>query len=715
MKHFIEGETIAFDTETTGLLSWHGDAPFAFSFANEGLETAYFEFPVEPMTRRVMYETDLPSLEKIKHLLEDRSITKVAHNMKFDCRMCEKGPKIVVAGPGGPIKRGGKFYETMFMSWCCNSLEINYKLKRLADALGVTDVQDEKDLQKSTNRLRRRAKKLGWKIKYDYREQADGTQKMEAVTEADYWLGRTMRTIRPDLATIEDASNCEIYARKDAFRTIALKMFYDPLMDELGVRHTYNFEIDLWSVVYNMEARGVCYSDAKNRAELIACAAMQKRERQHVMDAAWPDFNPSSPPQMQKLLYEKLKLPIIKRTKSSKHHPQGQPSVDIRVLESFRNNETVDHILKFRAANKGYGYFSAYRRLALKDWIDPSAMVLHSDFQQMGPSTGRLSARTPNLMQVTTEETARTKNPVDARRAFGPRKDYYWLHCDYKGQEVRIYADRSQEPKMLEAIRNKIEIHDAVANRAWGGKDNPSGIREAAHTLGLDGSEMIHNPALTELWERYGVTDWKTLSLENRNEIAIDWLKSFDWNIVKAQMSVGRKTVRNKAKVVFFSKIFGGGWKPIANFLECTKEEAQTFSWYYDEEYPGMLVYKRSLERFAKINGFIRTAWDRRLSVRLDKIYQCVNYSVQGTAADLLKTGGLRTSRFFYKEGIDCHLIMPIHDELVFEVRKREFTCQLVKDICRIMEDTEGRICVPMPVEPSVVVSSWHDKHKIRM
>src|SRR3990167_7803596 len=181
----------------------------------------------------------------LKTFFEDESITKVWHHAKFDVRMLELGHEIVVAGPGGPGRGGGKTHDTMFMAHAANSGEPSFGLKPLALKYVNFPDDDLKDLKDFVKKLRRRAKAAGWMIGKD--------------TESDYWLPRAAAKHHPEwFAGPEHIKwalrKCRKYAIGDAERTQLLKLMYDPILDEKGYRDTYDREMHLWSATYRMEA-----------------------------------------------------------------------------------------------------------------------------------------------------------------------------------------------------------------------------------------------------------------------------------------------------------------------------------------------------------------------------------------------------------------------------------------------------------------------------
>src|SRR5690348_13841035 len=120
MGHFIRGKRIAWDTETTGLNPWKGDAPFAVSFCNEDGDTHYFEWPVDPFTRKV--KADRTDLKHIKRILEDPEIEKIGHNLMYDAGVMNVCHHIVMAG---------KPHDTAFAAHVCNPGLLRVGLKLL--------------------------------------------------------------------------------------------------------------------------------------------------------------------------------------------------------------------------------------------------------------------------------------------------------------------------------------------------------------------------------------------------------------------------------------------------------------------------------------------------------------------------------------------------------------------------------------------------------
>lgn len=707
MKHFISGDEIAYDTETTGVDLWHGDTPFAYSFCNKNGDTAYFEWPVDPFTRKV--KADKYELEAVRFLLEDQKVRKIGHHIKFDNRASKLGHKISVKG---------QCDDTMIAAHICNSLEWKFELKYLSKRYGIMGTEDQQDLKKLVGRLRRRAKNLGWNLSYKRIEQPHGEPKLKPQVEADYWLPAALHRLHPETGWVseDDLLLCRTYATKDAERTMLLWLMYQEIMTEDDLWEIYRFEMKkFWPIVYGMEDRGVrAFRKAIKESKANSLQRIDDFKPQLVAQA-WEGFNPDSHHDVRSFVTEKLGIDVP--------IPKGKklPSVGREFLQAHLNIPQIHLIARYRTAVKTFSsFFSKFEGFLVKDPLSEGNHCIHASFQQLGAATGRLSCRDPNLQNVMDPTVSFAIDPQHVRHVFGPRPDHRWLCVDYSNMEVRVFADIAQEPVMLAAIREGRDIHSAVANQIWGGKDNLMGLRQAIRALSLDGTGVGNNAGVMKLWKEWGIDDPMKLTENQRYEIADHWLSLFDYDIVKAQDSVGRRYARNVGKMVTFLKIYGGGLPGARKLLK--DQDGNTLPDHaireilsnYDAAMPRIQEYSRELIHRAKKDGSIRTLWGRRLSIDQDAPYRAVNYIVQGSSADLMKFSMIRCHDRIRKDGDDAHIIMTIHDELIFEARKAALTRSFIRKMCGIMADTEGRLSIPMPVEPKIVDTNWSEKKKVK-
>lgn len=721
------GDVMAFDTETTGGNARKSDAPFAFSFCNEQGQMGYMEFPVDPMTRRVMYEKESEQLEELIAFLESSRIAKVMHNAKFDYRMCVLAISKAI---GRKIHFRGEIHETMFAAHACNSSEMTFALKPLSKKYAGISDEDQKELQKAVTLLRRRAKKLGWAIAGSgisdaAEDEEGGTEakgKKKSKVALDYWLCFYAKKLLPDRP--DEAKRirklCKTYATYDALRTMVLWKFYSKLMKRLKVRNTYDAEMALWPLNLWIEDRGVRVDPkevqklySRYHAEYVKWSRVLKKygDRAIKAGAIKPKngvFNPNSHQQLAGILYEFLGLKPPPQFGKKKKSKTGRPTNQDALMELSASSSFPDAIIKHRAASKALQFIRKYKSAMLEQ--PDGQWILYADFNQVGPRTGRYSCRNPNLQQTASKNTGRSANPIDVRSPFGPRSECIWYAGDYSQVEPRIFADLSGEPTMLSIIKSGKHIHKTCADHVWGGFKKEA-YEAASRAVGinlyqtrLEWKKHPHpddKPEMAELREKYG---WNVKRI----------LEAFDGSIVALESAFDKKNTVNKAKLAIFTKLYGGGIPSIMNLMKCSREYASQFLQEYSEGFPEMDPWIQSVTRKARKEGGIRTAFDRWIRVDPDFAYRGVNYMIQGSAADLMKRALTQTARYLRRELPDqAWIVMTIHDEIVFEFLRSVPPMRHIAALKALMEDHGGVLGVPTPTEFVQVRKRWTDKAEI--
>ena len=215
-------------------------------------------------------------------------------------------------------------------------------------------------------------------------------------------------------------------------------------------------ELPLAPVLARMELAGVT-ADGQKLDMVSAEMAKKIRGLEDLAkeQAEDPAFNPNSPKQLGVVLFEKLGLPVIKKTKTGY-------STDVKVLEELQGQHPlVDTILQYRVLAKLH---STYLE-GLKPLINKTTGRIHTHFQQTVTVTGRLSSTDPNLQNIPT----RTEAGKGIRALFVPGPDYDWLmSCDYSQIELRILAHVAQDPLMLESFRENQDVHARTASEVFG-------------------------------------------------------------------------------------------------------------------------------------------------------------------------------------------------------------------------------------------------------
>lgn len=611
---------IAFDVETTGLSPYHGGQVFAVSTCDDKFNTYYWEFSVNLNTRKVLFNEEglkegsyLPLIK----LLTDPEVEKVGHNTKFDLKMLKHMG----------IEVQGKIHDTLIAAKACYTNEPTYGLKELARKYVDFSPDDEQLLKKQVTEYRAKAKKLGLTIGKNVSE--------------DYWLPNAM-----------GAKNnlCKLYNINDSIRTMKLWKFYEQGMKELKVRHTYNKEMRLYPIVIAMEERGVRVDSIKCLESINNCTIKMADSEVVVKSySSNKQLNLNSPKQLIAFLYDTLQFPVEKVT------PSGQPSTDSSVLKKHKNHPAISALLEYRGLEKGIGYFKGYLETAvddkeknIADLANWKTKCLHPWFHQWGANTGRFSCSNPNLQNVSNDETSGGESVVNVRQVFVPREGFLWLSFDYSQLELRIFASRAQERKMLDAFKAGRDIHD-----------------------------------------------------ETRRAI----LSSFD-----------EKHGRKIAKNINFLKVFGGGANTLSEKYDIPIVEARDFLQRYSIAFPRMDEYIKEQTQSASKKGYIINAFNRKVYTDPDRPYAATNYDVQSSAADLMKNAMIRTNDYLKEnEELDCHLILTIHDELVFEVSQKKASKSLAKKLKELIEDHSGVFSISTPVEVSYTNTSWADKTELEL
>lgn len=655
-------DVVGIDTETTGLNRWTGCRPFAVSAHWGDDRHRYWEWEVDPATRRPLFDS---RLDEVRELVSSRKVRKYFFNGKFDVLMLEAAGVEVDVDPA-------RFAEVSWMARACDNSEPTYELKRLAARhAGIPD-DDEEELRASTIRARLAAKRLGWPRAED--------------VEADYWMPRTLWLREPAEAARcgARASACRKYALRDAERTLVLGLMYEAAMDELGVRGVYDAEMELFNDTVDMERVGVVVDLGRIERCRRACQADLEAATSRLSKAYGGEFNPQASAHVQALLFQgrPLRLPVELRT------PKGNPKTDVEALMLHRGEPLVDDVMRARANAQALKlFFNKYPQLVTREGGEA---VLHPGFNQWGTLTGRYSCSEPNMQQVSDPKTTNSlaaEFVVDVRQVFTPRRGHVWYCPDYSQIEVVIFADLSGEPTMCEALLRGDDIHAAVAEKVWGGRDNP---RAAAAAAELCGGDFGAGRAL---------------------------LEECGWSITRAEARAGKKLFRKRAKAVTFTKIFGGGYKALMRWIQVARAYAERVLAEYEDSFPTLVRRAREIELEGARNRCVVNPYGRRLEVDPFEAYKAVNHLVQSTAADLMKRGMRSCAAWLRGEGARTggRIAMTIHDELIFEFPRRRANAAALSELSRRMSDHGGALKLPVQVNVDVVRERWSEKEGLEL
>ncbi|GJL79094.1 MAG: DNA polymerase [Nitrospinaceae bacterium] len=388
----------ALDMETTSLHPVEAES-VGISFSFKDGEACYI-----PLTHRylgVPEQLDKSMVfEKLKPILENPKIKKVGHNIKYDL--------IVLKSEGVHLQ--GIAFDTMLASYVLDPSRRGHSLDDLALEL------------------------LGHKT-ITYKE----------VT------GTGNKQIGFDEVEVERATE---YAAEDSDITWRLYGNLKPRMNDELLELFNNIEMPLLEVLAEMESNGVFL----DKHHLAALSKKMNQEMQkceiNIYELAGEEFNINSPKQLSVILFEKLKLPVVKKTKTGY-------STDVSVLEELASkHELPDKIYNYRQLQK---LKSTYVDTLPKE-IDRKTGRVHTSFNQTVAATGRLSSSDPNLQNIP----IRTEMGQEIRKAFISEDGNLLMSSDYSQIELRILAHLSQDETLIKAFKKGEDIHSRTAAEIFG-------------------------------------------------------------------------------------------------------------------------------------------------------------------------------------------------------------------------------------------------------
>ena len=401
LEKLQQAELIAFDTETTSLDPMQAEL-VGLSFAVDPYEAIYIplghNYPGAPeqLDREIV-------LEALKPLLEGKTPEKVGQHIKYDMN--------VLSRYGLAVQ--GVAFDTMLESYVLNSTGSRHDMDTLA------------------------LKYLG-----------------HQTTHYEEIAGKGAKQISFSQVSIEDAGH---YAAEDADITLRLHQHLWPrLQAEPALEKVLmELEIPLIPVLARMEQAGVLI-DGKlllQQSSELGKRMLELEGRAHV--AAGQPFNLGSPKQLQQILFEKLELPVIRKT------PKGQPSTAEDVLRELADNyELPKLILEHRSISKLKSTYTD----KLPAQINPHTGRVHTSYHQAVAATGRLSSSNPNLQNIP----IRTPQGRKIRKAFVAPPGNVILAADYSQIELRIMAHLSGDEGLLKAFHDGVDVHRATAGEVFG-------------------------------------------------------------------------------------------------------------------------------------------------------------------------------------------------------------------------------------------------------
>lgn len=638
VKYFLssykQNDGLGIDTETTGLNKVK-DRCVVWSIS-DGLE-------------RICLPKDFLPLFK-EPLLENPDVNFDFTNAKFDSHM--------LYNAGIDITKAGELRDTVCMSWLWNeNNQGRHGLKEcITDHFGRVTPTFEQTFGKTIPPKRH--------------------AKTKAILVPGVTVGDLIRNAFADPAKRVKASD---YSSLDAYNSTLLRSHFEDLLDTVEMYkgktlldYYYEVEVPFTKVLFKMERRGVTL----DRGHLREQSGPMKREMDRIqrdfntMASNWRQepLNINSPKQLQWFFFECLQKTPLKYTDGGSTGNK-QPSTDAEVLDVWagEGDEWAQRLLEYRSIAKIYGTYVE----GLQDWLDQEYRI-HTNLNQSGTVTGRLSSSEPNLQNIPRPGEDKFK----IREAFVPGEDQTLVVADYEQLEMRLMAHFSQDQKMIDAIKENIDLH-----------------------------------CLT-VAEMYGIPYDEVMAAKKAEKLVKSGKRPEPLTAREEELLF----LRQAAKATGFGIIYGiGGEHLAANLTKdlkklVTKEEgfALIEKWY--SVFPGVRYYIEHTKTQLWKNGYVQVntgrfrrfgdlkGMSKRDAKQAER--QAVNAIIQGTAAEIAKRAMINSENDPELRLLRANLLLQVHDELMFECPRDQETVKRVKGRVKVlMENTFDSFLVPLPAE----------------
>lgn len=579
LKKLEKSAYFAFDTETTSL-NYMDARIVGLSFAIDSGKAAYI--PLAHCYENAPTQLCLEEiLLKLKPILENSQPKIIGHHLKYDLE--------VLANHN--IQLQGIAFDTMLQSYILDSASNRHDMDSLA------------------------LKHLGWR-----------TIAYEDVA------GKGAKQIPFSKVSIEAAAT---YASEDADVTLQLHhSFWPRLSKEPGLKRIFEeIELPLIPVLARMERNGVLIDAQMLTEQTKELEARLQELEKETYAIAGGSFNMNSPKQLQEVLFEKLKLPILQKT------PTGQASTADAVLQELALDYLLPKlIIEYRSLSK---LITTYTK-KLPEQINPHTGRVHTSYNQTGAATGRLSSSDPNLQNIP----VRTLEGRRIRQAFIAPHGHQLISADYSQIELRIMAHISEDPNLLFAFANDLDIHTATA----------------AEVLGIPIEKVTHE--------------------ERRSAKAINFGLIYGMSSFGLAKQIGTdRTTAQKYINRYFER-----YPNVLAYMESTRRLAHAQG--YVETLSGRRLYLPDINssQIPRQKAAERTA---------------INAPLQGTAADIIKRAMISLDKWLLAHPqVDAKMIMQVHDELVFEVAEKDIA--QMKDVIRSHMMGAAQLKVPLVVSIGV-------------
>ncbi len=556
-------------------------------------------------------------ISELKEWIEDESAPKFAHDSKT----------LKLELLKSDLHLRGVRADTMLMSYLIEPTRQNHPLDSIAKKhLSCVLAQLAPPLEKKKTKKEK--------------------EQLESLFDDD--AGSTPEAIAEKKAAEEaEAERLENALSQNVGAIAALEPILRSELQEIGEEEILErLELPLVDILVSMERCGMLL----DRERLIEIGKKLESETERLQAEIWElageEFNIGSPKQLQVILFEKLEM------KSGRANKTGF-STDAHTLEKLaEEHEIVRKVLDYRGTTK---LKSTYVDAFLVG-MDAKTHRVHTNLNQTGAVSGRLSSSDPNLQNIP----IRTEQGRDIRRAFIAPPDWEIMKADYSQIELRILAHITKDEPLIEAFQSGTDVHSRTAADLFDVE-----ISE------VDG-EMRRKAKMTNYAIAYGVSGFG----------------------LAKQLGTGSPGEAQQIINKYFEALPG-----VKKYIDETLEEARRVGYVQT-----LLGRRRPLPEIHSPRAPERTGAERT----------AINHPIQGTAADIMKFAMLAVFVEMQKQKLKSKMLLQVHDELVFEVAPGEagVLAPIVRELMTQVPRHELELDVPLEVDVSLG-QNWNDAEEM--
>ena len=443
------------------------------------------------------------------------------------------------------------------------------------------------------------------------------------------------------------------YAAEDADVTLRLWLKLKSRLPAEAMTTVYEtLERPLVPVIVAMEKTGIKVDRAILSRLSSAFAQRATRLEEEVNGLVGHKFNLASPKQLGEILFDRLKLPGGKKTKTGQWETRAGLLDDLAANEELPEDarRLVNTMLEWRQLTKLRSTYTD----ALPNFIDPKTERIHTSYALAATTTGRLASSDPNLQNIP----IRTKEGREIRTAFIADKGMMLVSADYSQIELRVLAHMADIPQLKKAFAGGLDIHAMTASEMFGVpiKDMPADVRRRAKAINFG---II-----------YGISAFGLA-----NQLGISKQEAGDY-------------------ITTYFKRFPG----IRDYMEATKKAAHQ-NGYVETVFGRRIHYPEINTKNPSMRGFLERA--------------AINAPIQGSAADIIRRAMIRMREALEAAQLGtARMLLQVHDELIFEVKSAD-TDALIKVARRVMEmaaEPAVHFTVPIRVDAKAA-GNWEAAH----